>query len=70
MLPSSVDFERIRPGPKITTLHDRYGLAGKMVVMTLGRLSASESYKGRMHAGSTGFHANDQTSGGARNGTR
>jgi len=63
LLPCSVDFERFRPGPKNTTLLDRYGLVSKTVVMTLGRMSACESFKGKMHAGSTGFHANDQTSG-------
>jgi glycosyltransferase involved in cell wall biosynthesis len=46
VLPCSVDFERFRPGPKNTTLLDRYALAGKIVVLTLGRLSDSESYKG------------------------
>jgi phosphatidyl-myo-inositol dimannoside synthase len=51
LLPCSVDFEQFRPGPKNTILLDRYGLAGKTVVMSLGRLSTSESYKGRIYKG-------------------
>jgi phosphatidyl-myo-inositol dimannoside synthase len=46
LLPNSIDLERFRPGPKNTALHNRYGLAGKTVLMTLGRLSSCESYKG------------------------
>jgi len=46
LLPNSIDLERFRSGPKNTALLDRYGLAGKTVLMTLGRLSSCESYKG------------------------
>ena len=46
LLPNSIDIERFRSGPKNTALLDRYGLAGKTVLMTLGRLSSCESYKG------------------------
>jgi phosphatidyl-myo-inositol dimannoside synthase len=45
-LPNSIDLGRFRSGPKNTALLDRYGLAGKTVLMTLGRLSSCESYKG------------------------
>jgi phosphatidylinositol alpha-1,6-mannosyltransferase len=46
LLPNSIDLERFRLGPKNTALLDRYGLAGKTVLMTLGRLSSCEAYKG------------------------
>ena len=46
LLPNSIDLGRFRSGPKNTALLDRYGLAGKTVLMTLGRLSSCESYKG------------------------
>jgi phosphatidyl-myo-inositol dimannoside synthase len=46
LLPNSIDLEGFRPGPKNTALLHRYGLTGKTVLMTLGRLSSSERYKG------------------------
>jgi phosphatidylinositol alpha-1,6-mannosyltransferase len=46
LLSPSLDLERFRPGPKNTVLLDRYGLAGKTVLMTMGRMSSSERYKG------------------------
>jgi phosphatidylinositol alpha-1,6-mannosyltransferase len=46
LLSNSIDLKRFRPKPKSTVLLGRYGLADKTVSMTLGRLSASESYKG------------------------
>jgi phosphatidylinositol alpha-1,6-mannosyltransferase len=51
LLPNSIDLERFRPGPKNTALLERYGLAGKTVLMTLGRLSSTESYKGKIYKG-------------------
>jgi phosphatidylinositol alpha-1,6-mannosyltransferase len=46
LLPNSIDLERFRPGSKNTALLNRYGLTGKTVLMTLGRLSSCEAYKG------------------------
>lgn len=46
VLPNTIDLSRYQPAPKSTDLIDRYGLAGKTVVMMLGRLAASEAYKG------------------------
>jgi len=45
VLPNTVDT-RFTPGPKPRELLDRYGLFGKRVLLTVGRISASESYKG------------------------
>jgi phosphatidylinositol alpha-1,6-mannosyltransferase len=38
--------ERFKPGPKPKDLVERYGLEGKKVLLTLGRLSSQEKYKG------------------------
>jgi glycosyltransferase involved in cell wall biosynthesis len=46
ILPDSIDLTRFSPGPKPEGLLTRYGLRGRMVMMTLARLSASERYKG------------------------
>ncbi len=46
LLPNSIDLERFTPGPPDPELVQRYGLAGKRVFMTLGRLPAGERYKG------------------------
>lgn len=46
VLPNGVDLNRFRPGPKNPQLLQRHGLQGRAVVMTLGRLSASERLKG------------------------
>ena len=46
LLPNSVDLERFHPGPKNEALLERYGLAGKKVLLTVARLSAQEQYKG------------------------
>jgi phosphatidyl-myo-inositol dimannoside synthase len=46
VLPNCVELERFTPGPKNADLVRRYGLDGKDVIMTLGRLDAHERYKG------------------------
>lgn len=38
--------ERFTPGPRSQTLIDRYGLEGKKVILTVGRVSSTERYKG------------------------
>lgn len=46
VLPNSIDPSLFTPGPKNPDLLDRYGLHGKTVLLTLGRLSAAEQAKG------------------------
>lgn len=46
VLPNCVDLSAFTPGPKSTELLERYGLVGKKILMTLGRLDAAERYKG------------------------
>lgn len=46
LLPNAVDDSLFVPGPKNDLLIDRYGLAGKKIVMTLGRLVSQERQKG------------------------
>lgn len=46
IVPPAIDLEAFRPGPKDAVLLDRYGLTGKTVLMTLGRLASDERYKG------------------------
>lgn len=46
LLPNCIDLERFTPGPPDPALAARYGLAGRRVVMSLGRLSPAERYKG------------------------
>jgi glycosyltransferase involved in cell wall biosynthesis len=46
ILPNGVDLERFRPQPKDECLVARHGLAGSRVIMTLGRLTVIERYKG------------------------
>jgi len=38
LIVNGVDVERFRPGPKSPTLIERYGLSGKQVLLTVGRL--------------------------------
>jgi phosphatidylinositol alpha-1,6-mannosyltransferase len=45
VLPNTID-PRFTPGPKPMHLLQRYGLVGKRVLLTVGRLSAKERYKG------------------------
>jgi glycosyltransferase involved in cell wall biosynthesis len=46
ILPNCIDLNKFSPGPKSQELLKRYGLAGKKVILTLGRMSAGERYKG------------------------
>ncbi len=46
VIPDCVDLAKFGPGPKPAGLLQRYGLSGRRVIMTLGRLSAAERYKG------------------------
>lgn len=46
ILPNCIEFERFEPGPKDQKLLARYNLIGKKIMMTLGRMSADERYKG------------------------
>ena len=46
LLPNAIHLEEYGPGPKNAELLKRYGLEGKTVLMTLGRLVSQERYKG------------------------
>jgi glycosyltransferase involved in cell wall biosynthesis len=46
VIPNCIDLNGFGPGPKREDLVRRYGLKGRRVILTLGRLSASERYKG------------------------
>jgi len=46
ILPNAIHPALYGPGPKKSILLNRYGLQGKTVLLTVGRLSAEEQYKG------------------------
>jgi glycosyltransferase involved in cell wall biosynthesis len=46
VIPNCVDLDRFVPAERDRTLAERYGLGAGPVMMTLGRLSSSERYKG------------------------
>src|SRR5205823_1690157 len=46
VIPNCVDLTQYGAGPKPKSLLDRYGVLGRRVIMTLGRLEARERYKG------------------------
>jgi len=46
VLPNAIHADWYGPGAKNPALLERYGLAGKTVLMTLGRLVSAERYKG------------------------
>ena len=46
VVPNCIDASGFGPGPKPSDLLERYGLADRTVLLTLGRLSAQERYKG------------------------
>lgn len=46
LLPNAIHLEKYRQAVKNERLLDQYGLAGKKVLMTLGRMAAEERYKG------------------------
>lgn len=46
LVPNAIKLERFGIGPKKPELIARYGLEGKIVLMTLGRLSSAQRHKG------------------------
>ena len=46
VLPNAVHLEQYGPRPKPRTLLERYHLAGKRVILTVGRMVGAERYKG------------------------
>jgi len=46
ILPNTVDGNKFNPKPKPNYLIDKYNLANKKVILTVGRLSETEGYKG------------------------
>lgn len=46
LLPNCVDLSRFGPGPKPVDLENTFGIKGRTVLMTLGRLEAYERFKG------------------------
>ncbi len=46
VIPNCIQTEGYGPGPKRADLLARYGLVGRRIVLTVGRLSANEQYKG------------------------
>jgi asparagine synthase (glutamine-hydrolysing) len=46
ILPNCVDLERFAPRPRNAALSRRYGLGGRRVLLTVGRLAGHERYKG------------------------
>jgi glycosyltransferase involved in cell wall biosynthesis len=46
IVPPSVDLTLFRPGTKRADLLERYGLTGRKILMTVGRLVTRERYKG------------------------
>jgi phosphatidylinositol alpha-1,6-mannosyltransferase len=47
VIPNTIRLERYGPGDRPAYLVDRYGAAGRRVLLTLGRLSSRERYKGQ-----------------------
>lgn len=47
VVPNAIHLDQYLPAPKPAYLLDRYRAKGKKVLLTLGRLSASERYKGQ-----------------------
>jgi phosphatidylinositol alpha-1,6-mannosyltransferase len=45
LLPNAIEVKEYGPGPKSIVLLEKYGLSGKVILMTLGRLSSEEKYK-------------------------
>lgn len=46
VVPNTIDLSRYAPGPKAPDLLEKFGLEGKVVLMTMGRLVGRERYKG------------------------
>lgn len=47
LLHNTIDLDRFEPGPPPPSLLRRYGVAGKKVLLTIGRLAAIDAYKGQ-----------------------
>jgi phosphatidylinositol alpha-1,6-mannosyltransferase len=46
LMPNAIHLDQFEQGPKDPELERRYGLAGRKVILTLGRLADQERYKG------------------------
>jgi glycosyltransferase involved in cell wall biosynthesis len=46
VVPDCIDLDAYSPGPKRDALLERYGLLGRTLLLTFGRLSSDEQYKG------------------------
>lgn len=46
VIPNCIRLDKYGPGPRQADLLARYGLKGQRVILTVGRLSANEQYKG------------------------
>ncbi len=46
LMPNAIHLDEFAPGPKPAELEARYGIEGRKVLMTFGRLAGSERYKG------------------------
>ena len=47
LLPNTIDLGRFEPAPRPEALEQRYSVAGKKVLITIGRLAAIDAYKGQ-----------------------
>ena len=47
LLPNTIDLARFTPRPRPAALEQRYGLQGKKLLLTIGRLAAIDAYKGQ-----------------------
>lgn len=46
ILPNQIDSDYLRPGPRNPAMEERYGIVGRKSLLTFGRMSADERYKG------------------------
>ena len=47
LLPNAIDLDRFEPAPRPGSLERQYDVAGKKVLLTIGRLAAIDAYKGQ-----------------------
>ncbi len=47
LLPNTIDLDRFHPGPRPVELERRFGVSGRKVLLTIGRLAAIDAYKGQ-----------------------
>ena len=47
VLPNTIDLDRFHPAPRPATLEAHFGVAGKHVLLTIGRLASIDRYKGQ-----------------------